>query len=334
MEKKLSSIGGQALIEGVMMKSPTGMAMVVRKEDGTLVKKYDKYTPPSQKHKILGVPIIRGCVSFVESLKTGVDTMNFAMEQMEFEEEEPSKLEKWISKTFKIKSEQMEKALMTMIPVIAVFLSIGLFIALPSFISSMINKIVPSSDLVSNIIEGVVKMAIFLGYMVIISLSKDIKRVYMYHGAEHKTIACYEAGEELTVENAKKQSRLHARCGTNYLFLVMLISILFFSVLGFQGHWAVKIIVRVLCMPLVAGISYEVLKAAANSDSLLARIARYPGMQLQRLTTKEPDDDMLEVAIASFNIALDPSEFLAEKQREEEKEKSEQAINSALQPQQ
>ena len=168
-----------------------------------------------------------------------------------------------------------------------------------------------AAPFVSKLVEGLLRIAIFIGYLVAVSQMKEIKRVFMYHGAEHKTIACYEADLPLTVDNARKMNRLHPRCGTNYLFLVMMVSILFFSLLGFTGHWALKILIRIVCLPIVAGLSFEVLRAAGKSDSLLARIVRWPGLKLQLITTKEPDESQLEVAILAFRLAEDASAVYA-----------------------
>lgn len=306
--KRIASIGGQALMEGVMMKSPDTIAMAVRKEDGTITTDCKSYTPWSEKHKFMGWPIVRGCVGFVDSLVTGMKAMTFSTEALDFEDEEPSKFELWLSEKL---GKGIDQIVIGVAVVLAIVLSVGLFIALPSFLGSIVARGADSA-FVTNLAEGLFRMVIFLGYLILISKFKDMKRVFMYHGAEHKTIACYESELPLTVENAQKMDRLHARCGTNYMFLVMLVSILFFSLLGFNGHWALKILLRILCLPAVAGISYEVLRAASKSDALWARIARWPGLKLQLITTSEPDPDMLEVAIVSFNLALDSEAFYKE----------------------
>lgn len=302
---RISSIGGQALMEGVMMKSPTGIAMAVRKESGEILAKYEDYQPWNKKNRFFSMPIVRGCVNFVESMVVGMNAMTFSAEALELEEEEPTKFELWLSKKFGL---GIEKIVIGVAVVMAVILAVGLFIALPSFIGSMLVGM-RGSVFLTNIIEGVTRIAIFLGYLFMVSKMKDIKRVFMYHGAEHKTIACYESRLPLTVENVAKQNRLHPRCGTNYLFLVMAVSILFYSCLGFNGHWALKILIRIAFLPVVAGLSYEVLKAASASNSLWARIVRWPGLKLQLITTSEPDDSMMEIAIHSFELALDPQAY-------------------------
>lgn len=288
-------------MEGVMMKSPTAVAMAVRKEDGSMITKVEPYEPWSKRNRFFSLPIVRGCVSFVESLVTGMKAMTFSTEALDLEEEEPSKFEIWLSEKL---GKGIDQVVIGIAVVFSVILSVGLFIALPSFLSSLIMG-AGASALVSNLLEGLLRVLIFIGYLLAVSQMKEIKRVFMYHGAEHKTIACYEADLPLTVENARKMRRLHPRCGTNYLFLVMMVSILFFSLLGFTGHWALKILLRIVCLPIVAGLSYEVLRAAGASDSILARIVRWPGMKLQLITTKEPDDSQLEVAILAFELAED-----------------------------
>ncbi len=302
---RVASIGGQALMEGVMMKSPTVMAMAVRKPDGTIITDYSRYTPWSEKSRFFALPIVRGCVNFIDSMVTGMKAMTFSTEALGLEEEEPSKFEKWLSEKLGKGTDQIVIGIAV---ILAMLMSVGLFIALPSFLSSMIAGRLQSA-FATNLIEGVLRIVIFIGYLVAVSKIKDMKRVFMYHGAEHKTIACYENELPLTIENAAKMNRLHPRCGTNYMFLVMMISILFFSLLGFNGHWALKILLRIVCLPAVAGISYEALRLAGKSDSLLARIIRWPGIKLQLITTAEPEPDMLEVAIASFELAQDPDTF-------------------------
>jgi uncharacterized protein YqhQ len=302
-ETKICSIGGQAVMEGVMMKAPKGIAMSVRRADGTIVTEYKPYESKAKKGTVYGWPIIRGVVSFIESLVVGVKTISASAELYgdEAAQEEPSKFERWLAqKTGK----PVEKIATGFAVVIALILAIGIFFVLPQLISSWILH---GSELVTiwkSLIEGVVRLLIFLGYIAAISLMKDVRRVFMYHGAEHKTIACYEHGAELTPQTAKNYSRFHPRCGTNYLFLVMAISILFFAAVGWNANFFVRLLTRILFIPVVAGISYEVLKLAAKSDNLLARIVRAPGVALQRLTTKEPDESMLEVAITAFQRAM------------------------------
>lgn len=302
-EKKICSIGGQAVMEGVMMKAPKGIAMAVRKADGSIVTEYKPYESKAKKGTFYGWPIVRGIVSFVESLVLGMKTITASAELYGEEEvEEPSKFETWLSeKTGK----PVEKIMIGFAVVLAIVLAVGIFFVLPQLISSWILHQSQMATIWKSVIEGVVRLLIFIGYIAAISLMKDVRRVFMYHGAEHKTIACYEHSAELTPENAKQYSRLHPRCGTNYLFLVMAISILFFAMIGWNANFFVRLLTRIIFIPIVAGISYEVLKLAAKSDNLLARIVRAPGLGLQRLTTKEPDEGMLEVAITAFERAME-----------------------------
>lgn len=311
-EQRKTSIGGQALLGGVMMKSPTGMAMSVRKENGEVSTSYEEYTPWMKKNKFFSLPLVRGCVNFLESLVIGFKMMNKSAEALDLEEEseEPSKFEIWLSERLGAK---VEDVVMGIGMVLGVLLAVGLFMVLPSFVASFFKPVLTTAWK-TNLVEGALRMLIFLGYLIAIAHMKEIKKVFQYHGAEHKTIACYEHGLDMTVENAKKQSRLHPRCGTNYLFLVMLISIFCFSLLGYNGHWIGKVALRLLLLPVVAGVSYEVLRWAGLYDNVITRIVRWPGMKLQLITTAEPSDDQLAVAIEAFEWALDPKEA-AEKDR-------------------
>ena len=303
---RVSSIGGQAVMEGVMMKSPTGVALAVRRADGIIATRYDNWTTKAQKGTFWGLPIIRGVVTFIESLTTGMNTLTESAKLAgEDIEEEPTKFEKWLSEKL---GKSVESVVIGIAVILAVALSVGLFFMLPLGISSLIfGKAASVAGVWKSLTEGLVRLIIFIGYLLLCSRIKDVKRTFMYHGAEHKTIACYEAEEELTPENAAKHSRLHPRCGTNYLFLVMAVSILFFAAVGWNASFAVRLAMRIAFLPVVAGLSYEVLRLAARYDNWFTRIIRAPGMALQRITTKEPTPDMLEVAIAAFNLAMDPN---------------------------
>lgn len=303
---RVSSVGGQAVMEGVMMKSPTGVALAVRRADGTIATRYDNWTTRAQKGTFWGLPIIRGVVTFIESLTTGMNTLTESAKLAgEDIEEEPTKFEKWLSEKL---GKSVESVVIGIAVILAVALSVGLFFMLPLGLSSLIfGKAASVAGVWKSLTEGLVRLIIFIGYIAFCSSIKDVKRTFMYHGAEHKTIACYEAEEELTPENAAKHSRLHPRCGTNYLFLVMAVSILFFAAIGWNASFAVRLAMRIAFLPVVAGLSYEVLRLAARYDNWFTRIIRAPGMALQRITTKEPTADMLEVAIAAFNLAMDPN---------------------------
>ncbi len=299
---KRCSVGGQAVMEGMMMRTMSGgIALAVRKADGSIE---TEFTPKKEagKNPILKWPVVRGVVAFVDSLATGMKMMTRSAELYgEAIEEEPSRFEKWIAK--KTGKDVMDIAIFVAV-ILAAGLAIGLFVLLPSLITQLIHWQDGSPRIWKSLVEGFVRLFIFLGYITAISMMKDIRRVYMYHGAEHKTIACYEHDAPLTPENAMKYSRLHARCGTNYLFLVMAVSILFFAMLPYAENLFLRVLTRLVFLPLVAGLAYEVLKLAAASDALWARIIRAPGLGLQYLTTREPEPAMLEVAIAAFNLAI------------------------------
>ena len=293
-------------MEGVMMKSPTGVAMAVRRADGTIATSYDNWTTRAKKGTFLGLPIIRGVVMFIESLSTGMTTLTESAKLAgEDIDEEPTRFEKWLSEKL---GKSVESVVVGIAVLLAVVLSVGLFFLLPLGISSLIfGGLADVAGVWKSLTEGLIRLIIFIGYIMLCASIKDVKRTFMYHGAEHKTIACYEAEEELTPDNAMKHSRLHPRCGTNYLFLVMAVSILFFAAIGWNASFALRLVMRIAFLPIVAGLSYEVLRFAAKYDNAFTRIIRAPGMALQRITTKEPTEDMLEVAITAFNLALDPN---------------------------
>lgn len=303
-EKKTQSIrtaiGGQAVLEGVMMKSPEYTALAVRTSDGNIVTELKANKPAPPKGSFRTWPVVRGVFAFVDSLVEGmkITTRSAELAGEDFSAEEPSKFEKWLA-------DKLGKSVMDIAIVIAVIcaigLSLGLFVLLPSFLVGLLPL---KNVFLISLCEGFLRLFIFLCYLFAISRIKDIKRVFMYHGAEHKTIACYEAELELTPENAASCTRFHPRCGTNYMFLVMAIAILFFACIPVQGT-LLRIATRLAFIPVVAGISYEVLKAAAKSDNTICRIVRAPGLALQKLTTIEPDASMLEVAIVAFKLAKD-----------------------------
>ncbi len=318
---RVSSIGGQAVMEGVMMKSPTGIALAVRCADGTIATRSNSWKTKAQKGTFYGLPIVRGVVTFIESLSTGMGTLTESAKLAgEDIDEEPTKFEKWLSEKL---GKSVESIVIGLAVILAVALSVGLFFLLPLGISSLIfGKAASVAGVWKSLTEGLVRLIVFIGYIALCSSIKDVKRTFMYHGAEHKTIACYEAEEELTPENAAKHSRLHPRCGTNYLFLVMAVSILFFAAIGWNANFLVRLALRIIFLPVVAGLSYEVLRFAARHDNWFTRIIRAPGMALQHLTTKEPTRDMLEVAITAFNLAMDPN--WKPDNESEEKEKAEE----------
>ena len=298
---KRCAVGGQAVMEGVMMKNPVnGTALAVRRSDGTIVTEYYQNKNKHKKGSFPTWPVVRGVYAFVEALTGGMKITTRSAELLgEDMEEEPSKFEKWLSEKLGKSASDMA---MTVAVVLAAALAVGLFVLLPSLVVSFFRI---ESGFVVSLLEGVARLLIFLGYMLAISRIKDIHRVFMYHGAEHKTIACYEAEGDMTPENILRYTRFHPRCGTNYLFLVMMVSILFFACIPVRA-FVPRVLTRLLFVPVVAGLGYEVLKAAAASDGWLARAVRAPGLALQRITTAEPTADMVEVALAAFNLAMDP----------------------------
>ncbi len=338
---KYTSIGGQAVMEGVMMRSQKSLVMSVRRSDGTIVVEKRRLTQKPWRRVIGKIPVVRGVFAFVDSFIQGMNLTSQSAEMYGedlLEDEQSSKFEKWLSDTFKIK---LETVAIVLGIVLGLALSITLFIVLPSLASRLfwfvfnLNGITPENatlgiKLLLNVIEGVIKIGIFLLYLWGVGFMKDIKRIFMYHGAEHKVISCYEHGEELTVENARKYSTSHPRCGTSFMFIIMVLGILVASVAdnlfglnnATMGAMVVRIGVKILLLPLVSGISYEILKLLALSDNVCFRILRAPGMLLQKLSTREPDDSMLEVSLTSFKHVL-YMDGLMEEPKEAEETKAE-----------
>ena len=299
-------IGGQAVIEGVMMKNMDRYAVSVRKPNGKIETKVEECVSFAEKHPLFQLPIFRGMVNFLESMVIGMKTLNYSASFYEDEEEQTeSRTEQFLEK---ILGEKAEKIIMGIVLVFSLAISIGLFMILPYIASEALGKLIQNEYAVL-LMEGIIRIAIFLGYIVLISQMEDIKRVFMYHGAEHKTINCLEAGVELTPENVDNFSRLHKRCGTSFIFIVMIISMVFFFFIRVDTIW-LRIVLRLLFLPLVAGVSYEFIRLAGSSDHPLVQIFSKPGLALQRLTTKEPDHSMIEVAIASVEGVFDWREYL------------------------
>ncbi|MCJ7688414.1 MAG: DUF1385 domain-containing protein [Clostridiaceae bacterium] len=291
------NVGGQAVIEGVMMRGSKGIATAVRTVEGEIVVEKKSYASLTKKNKVFGLPIIRGFISLIESLIIGVQTLNYSASFFE-EDEEPSKLDKWLKKIFKEKSNDV---IMGISLAISLIISIGLFFILPTLVASVFSKM-GAGVMAMNIVEGIIRVSIFLLYVYLIGKMEDIKRVYEYHGAEHKTIFCYESDMELTPENAARFGRLHPRCGTNFLFLVMIVSIIVFSLTGWNSIWE-RIGCRIVLLPVISGVSYEIIKWMGKSTGSLAKVLSYPGLKLQNLTTREPDLSQLEVAIKALKVA-------------------------------
>lgn len=300
--KHITSIGGQAVIEGVMMRGPKEIATAVRKSDGSIVIDKKPVYSVITKYKLNKIPIVRGVVSFFESMITGMKCLMYSADQMDIEDEEgyqPSKFEQWLEDKL---GDKIKDIAIYFSVVVALFFSVGLFMLLPNALATVVKNFT-ESHVILNISEGIIRMLIFLGYLLLVSRMKDIKRVFEYHGAEHKTIATYESGAELTVENARTHSRLHPRCGTSFLLFVMVVSIIIFSLLRWGSMWQ-NMLYRLLLLPVVAGLSYEMIKIAGRSKNRVVALLIQPGLWLQKITTREPDDSQLEVAIASLKAVL------------------------------
>ena len=333
---KSSGIGGQAVLEGIMMRNGGKYAVAVRKPDKEIIIDVQEHVGLTEKYKFLNVPFIRGIFKFIESLVIGIKTLTYSAEFFEEEEDEVKKTssEKASSEDAEAENAQVDKAdakeeenkdknsklegfLMGLTVCFSVLFSVGLFIVLPFFIGEFFRKIVGiESNTVIAIFEGIARISIFILYLVLISKMKDIQRTFMYHGAEHKCINCIEHGMELNVDNVKKSSRLHKRCGTSFLLFVVVISIISFilvsAIIPAASTGWLKLVVRLALIPVIAGISFEILRLAGNSDGKIIGLLSKPGMWLQNLTTIEPEDDMIEVGIASVEAIFDWKKYLAE----------------------
>ncbi len=307
-----TSVGGQALIEGIMMQGPKGAAVSVRTPDGEIDTEMVNFKHAKDKFKPLGWPLIRGVVAYIESMIFGYKCLMMSaeksgLEDLEESEENMSKLDKWLS-------EHLDKKVLGVLTgiasVLGMLLAFLLFFYLPTIAVDFLNKI--SGDVLTNyraLFEGIIRMMIFVVYIALVSLMKDIKRTFMYHGAEHKTIFCYEKGCELTVENVKKMSRFHPRCGTSFIFVILIISVVISSAISvtwpeLRDTTVLWIAIKILILPLITGLSYEFIKYAGRHDNVFVKILAAPGLWMQRLTTKEPDDDMIEVALAAFKAVI------------------------------
>ena len=324
---RLGKVGGQAVMEGVMMKAGNRMVTTCRKADGTLVVTDDSFVSARSKNKFYDLPLVRGVVSFIESMKMSFKTLGASADALGLEEEEPSKFEKWLAKTFKV---NVTDAVMVVALLLGLGLSLLLFVLLPGWIADGINFLLGFANLsmhpiIEAVVEGAVRVAIFVGYLGGVSLMPDIKRTFMYHGAEHKSIACFESGEELTPENAKKFTRLHPRCGTSFMFVMILLGIfagilikagvpeLLGLIIRDNAELLAKVngileylypVIKVLILPLLMGVGYEFIRFAGKHPSWFTRMLSAPGLWMQKITTKEPTEDMLEVAITSLKCAL------------------------------
>lgn len=301
--KRYSGIGGQAVLEGVMMKNQEKYAVAIRKPNGEIVVEMENHQDLLHGSKIKEFPFIRGVVNFIDSFLLGMKCLNYSASF--YEEEEDGKEE---GKVKKASGGAAEKLVTTLVTVISVALAVGIFVVLPYFLASLFRESAQNASVIA-IIEGLIRIGIFILYVCAISLMKDIKRLYQYHGAEHKCINCIEKGRPLTVHNVMRSSRLHKRCGTSFIFFVLLVSIILFFFISVENP-VQRVLIRILLMPVVAGISYEIIRLAGRSNFFLVRLISAPGMMVQKLTTKEPDREMAEVAIAAVEAVFDWKKFL------------------------
>lgn len=305
---KYSGIGGQAVIEGIMMKNKDQYATAVRRPDGGIEVKKDTYVSMTEKVPFCGLPFVRGVFSFADSMILGMRTLSFSASFFEDDEDsEPGKLELWLDKVF---GEKVEQVLMAVVMVFSVVMAIGIFMVLPLLIANACKQVI-HSDTIMAILEGVIRIAIFIAYIKLISRMEDIRRTFMYHGAEHKCINCIEHGMTLTVDHVRESSKQHKRCGTSFLIIVMLISILFFMVVRVDNV-LLRMASRIILVPVIAGVSYEFLRLAGRSDNPVVNLLSKPGLWMQNLTTSEPDDSMIEVAIAAVEAVFDWKAYLRE----------------------
>lgn len=305
---KYSGIGGQAVIEGIMMKNKEEYATAVRKPGGEIQVAKDRYVSLTEKVKLFSLPFIRGIFSFADSMILGMKTLTWSASFFEDDEDsQPGKFELWLDKVF---GEKVETALMSLVMVFSVLMAVVIFMVFPLLIAGVFRKFIPSPTVMA-ILEGLIRISIFIAYIKLISRMEDIRRTFMYHGAEHKCINCIEHGLELTVENVRQSSKQHKRCGTSFLLIVMVISILFFMVIRVDTIW-LRIVSRIVLIPVIAGVSYEFLRLAGRSDNRLVDLLSRPGMWMQNLTTKEPDDSMIQVAIQAVEAVFDWKAYLNE----------------------
>ena len=304
---KYSGIGGQAVLEGIMMKNKEQYAVAVRKPDGEIEVEIEHYNSIVHGSKLLNIPFVRGIFQFIDSLILGMRSLNYSAGFYEEAEEKETAADKAFNRIFKDKADKVFNAI---VMVFSVAIAIGIFMVLPYYVTSLFEEYVRSDSFMA-IIEGVLRIVIFVGYVLSISLMKDIRRVYMYHGAEHKCINCIEKGRPLTVNNVMRSSKQHKRCGTSFMLFVMFVSVILFFFIRVESP-VYRVLVRIALIPVIAGISYEIIRLAGRSNNILVRIISAPGMWLQRLTTREPDESMVEVAIAAVEAVFDWKAYLYE----------------------
>ena len=305
---KYSGIGGQAVIEGIMMMNRNDYAVAVRKPDQEIEVKKDRYVSITQKVKLFSIPFVRGVFRFADSMIVGMKTLTYSASFFEDDEEsEPGRIEKFLDRVL---GEKLESALMAFVMVLSFVLAIGIFMLLPLFLAGLFSRFITSENVMA-ILEGIIRIGIFIAYIKLVSRMEDIRRTFMYHGAEHKCINCVEHGLPLTVENVRKSSKEHKRCGTSFILIVMVISILFFMVIRVDAIW-LRFLSRIVLVPVIAGVSYEILQLAGRSNSKIMDLVSRPGMWMQGLTTTEPDDSMIQVAIAATEAVFDWKAYLRE----------------------
>ena len=334
---RLGKVGGQAVLEGVMMRSGDNISLAVRQEDGNIAVKNSKFTSIRKKHKILDLPIVRGCVNFVEMMKLSYSTLSDSAKMLGMDElDEETKFDRWLKRKF---GDKVMNIIMGVATVLGVVLALALFTALPMLITSWISPYVGGGegwthDFLLSLISGGIRIVIFILYMYLVSLMKDIRRTFEYHGAEHKSIACYESGDELTPANAKKHTRFHPRCGTSFIFVILLLSILIFSLVPWHistfAERMIMILLRLCLLPVVTGIGYEFLLLAGKHPNKFTLALSFPGLLMQRITTKEPDEEQLEVAIKALKLAM-PDVFPEEAAAYEEERKAKEEAEKAAQ---
>lgn len=308
-----TTIGGQAVIEGVMMRNGEKYATAIRKQDKEIVLDKREYKSLTKKWKIFGLPLIRGGMIFIESMVVGMKILTFSADFFEIEDDKPSKFEKFLEEKF---GDKMNDIIIGISMVFAMAISIGLFFILPALLSQLLSPVFEEGSRWMNFFDGIIRIIILLGYILLISRVKDVQRVFEYHGAEHKTINCFESDVELTVENVMKSSRFHKRCGTNFIFIIVAVSIIVLTLINVQTLW-LRIGVRLLCLPLISGISYELLKIFGKYDNGFVSIFSAPGMALQKITTSEPDEEEVEIAILAFMAVYKEDEWTVSDIQEE-----------------
>ncbi len=303
--KRITSIGGQALIEGILMRGPKKISLAVRKPDGSIYNEYIDASSIKDKSRIFKLPIFRGISGFIDSMIIGQKALKISAEVSaeEGEEEELSKTEKWINDKF---GDKIMSIIMGIASVLGVALAILLWLVFPTWMFNLISgyfDILHSEVIYRSVFEGILRITIFLLYVILCSQLKDMRRVFQYHGAEHKTIFCYECDEELTVDNVKKHTRFHPRCGTSFMFLMILIGIIIGFFIPFSNPF-LRSFIKILCIPVIVGIGYEIIKVCGKYDNVITKIISAPGLWIQRITTKEPDDDMIEIAITAMKAVI------------------------------